>query len=250
MSWDFTFKGIAPSTKYCRLATIPVITPSEIKRDRFDVPGRNGELLGADTYRSNAHVTMTIHCMEGWMSGMSHPIEYYMNMIRSWLSGSGELVIKSGTSSEAKYIFEVLQVKIVSESYKNTDYGRLEVDFEVYPYNFLSDAHTSRTDSTYTLTVSNPADVSLPLIVVTGVGNGTLTVNGNTMTYSGIGLGNLKIDVRRQIAYQDYNNTKTNKSNDVNGDYAGLVLKNGTNTLTLSNTAHIVAVYPLWGYFI
>ena len=55
--------------------------------------------------------------------------------------------------------------------------------------------------------------------------------------------GTLYIDTRRFIAYDGSNN---NTNNAINGDYAGLYLKTGSNTISAS--VGTLTVYPKWGY--
>lgn len=228
--FNITYNNQTPSNFKAWLATIPIITPSTITRTRQSVPKMDGELLMDDMSFNDAYVDFTIHAKRDDLTTR-------MRQIRQWLSGTGRLVISDATDA----FYEVKQVTFSAYLKKDLKYGRISVRMEVYPYEFLN---SGETDITSYSTINNTADTCMPLYTITGTGDGVLTVNGHTMNYSlGSTSSELNIDTRRKIAY---NGSGTGKDGAINGDYEGLYLKPGTNTI--SCTAGTLKVKPRWGY--
>lgn len=247
--YNMTFKNVYPANRYAELATIPVIERGEIKNDRYSIAGRDGELIGIDTWRGNAHVRLTLHTKSDWYTSTRQNVDDNLNTLKKWLSGTGELKIISNkegyNSNYITHILEVLQIT-TNEIRKNNDYGRLEVDFEVYPLNFLPSANVEQSSVDNKLTVYNSGDFGMPIISIKGTssGTGTLYVGGHTaMEYTLEANEWLTIDSRRMIAYTG----NTNKSSSVNGDYKNMWLGNGA-TLIQVSSGHIFKVIPQWGY--
>lgn len=229
---DIKFRGVSSTAHPLTITTPPTVTHSEIYGDVNTIPGRDGSLYGSDTYQGDATIKVTFALKA---SQTVTDFQTKMRAIRAWLTGRGKLII--GDSSDSYY--EVKKVRIITDDRITLNLGILEVEFTIYPYEFLDSGDTGVTS----FPLSNSAMASKPLFQISGTGNGTLTVNGHTMTYEVDGV--LYIDSRRFIAY-DSNNA--NKNNKVNGDYAGLHLKSGSNTI--SATVGTLTVYPKWGYVV
>lgn len=242
--FELTYNGHDADDYGGWLATVPKLTHSTINRDRFVIPSRDGELLGAEIQRSNAHIVATFHAKDN--QNFAH--KPLMDMQR-WLSGTGILHI-----SDCAGDYEVLAITITDETKKDSIYGRLTVDFEIYPYEYQSGYSSEVT----TFPIVNNYDESMPLYKIESTGGsgtttGTLTVNGHNMTYSVEAGKPLFIDTRRMVAYDS---TGANKSRYVNGDYDDYHLLHGSNTISCANASsgsslvHSVKVTPRWGYFI
>lgn len=248
--YDMTYKNISPSNRYAQLATIPVIEKGDINRDRYTIPGRDGELLGVSVSRNNAHVKLTLHTKAGWGGTNTRNLDDNLKTLQNWLSGTGELKIfnnKRGLDGNyITHILEVLQIT-TNEIRKDNIYGRLEVDFEVYPYNFVASGQAGQTSTGNTLSITNPYEECKPMYQLTGEGNGTLTVGGSgsgrTMGYTLVSGETLVIDTRRKIAYC----SNVNWSDKINGNYEDLWLGNGTTQISVSS-GHTFTVTPYWGY--
>jgi Phage-related protein len=225
--FNVIYNGVNPTTLGCWLATIPTITPSTDTRTRQTIVGMDGELLGDDEAYSDAQIDFTIHAK-------SDTLQAKLRDIRKWLSGTGILII----SDHQDAYYEVKEVTYTTFLKKDEKYGRVAVSMKVYPYEFLNSGDT---DITSYSTVNNPAMASKPLYKITGNGSGTLTVNGNTMTFTVNGT--LYIDTRRKLAYDGSGNGKDGA---INGFYEGLYLKAGANTISCS--AGTLTLKPKWGY--
>ena len=222
---NITFKGYTPETFGAWLASIPVLTPSTKNRNTWIIPNRNGDLLETNFSRSNATWDVLIHMKNAtWAKNK--------RAITKWLNGTGKLIMSDTTDS----FYEVLDVTITEDFKRDETYGRIRAIFTVYPYEFLVSGDTGVTS----FPINNTAQESAPLYKITGTGSGTLTVNSHSMTYTADGV--LYIDTRRFIAYDGSNN---DKESSINGDYAGLRLQEGSNTISCT---HSLTVYPKWGY--
>lgn len=230
--FNITYNNIQPSSFNAWLATIPVITPSTITRTRQTVPRMDGELLLEDDSYNDAYIEFTIHAKRDDLTAK-------MRQIRKWLSGTGKLVISNGTDA----YYEVKEVTHTAYINKNEKYGRISVKMEVYPYEFLNSGNEYITSYA---SISNTADTCKPLYEIAGTNiSGTLTVNGHAMTFTGI-TGTLYIDTRTKTAYVTNSGTTTRADSKINGDYEGLYIKSGTNTV--SCTAGTLKIKPRWGF--
>lgn len=230
--FNISYNNHKPEDYNAWLATIPIVTHSSITRTRQTIPFRDGDLLGNDVSRGNAHYNCMVHMKRN---------DYVAKLrtVRQWLSGEGILKIYSKASDTPDSFFEVLQVSHTDDIRRDAEYGRLSVDFEIYPYEFLTTGDTWITDYA---TISNTADACMPEYEISGTGIGTLTVNGNNMTFNVST--KLTINTRLQIAI---NNSGGDANADVGGDYAGLYLKTGNNSVSISS-GFTLKVKPHWGY--
>jgi phage-related protein len=232
---DIKFKGESSKAHPLIITTPPTVSHSELIAEEYQIPGRNGILYGANPYRGSATISVKFALVadEGFQEGVSKYATAYRST-RQWLQGTGQLII--GDTPDAFY--EVQKVEIASDERLILRYGELEAVFTIYPYEFL----TSGEDALESYAeVENPGDTASPLYKITGTGSGTLTVNGNQMAYTSAG--ELYIDTRRFIAYDDNGD---NRNKYLNGDYEGLRLQHGTNEITI--TGGSLEVYPRWGY--
>lgn len=214
------------------LATIPIVTHSSLIRTRQSIPYRDGELLGVDVSHGNAHYNCMVHMKRS---------DYVSKMrsVRQWLSGEGSLKIYSKASDTPDSYFEVAQVTYTDDVRLDAEYGRLSVDFEIYPYEFLTSGDSWITNYA---TINNPGDVCMPEYEISGTGSGTLTVNGNNMSFSATT--KLTINTRLQNAFD---NSGDDANENVGGDYAGLYLANGNNSVSITS-GFTLKVKPHWGY--
>lgn len=230
--FNIKYNNVQPSAFNAWLATIPVITPSTISRTRQTVPKMDGELLVDDDSFMDAYIEFTIHLKRD-------DLQAKMRQIRKWLSGTGTLVISDANDA----YYEVKEVTHTAYLKKDEKYGRVSVKMEVYPYEFLNSGNDWITSYS---SISNTADICKPIYEITGNNaSGTLTVNNHAMTFSGI-TGTLVIDTRTRTAYVTYNGSRTQADSKINGDYEGLLLKSGSNTV--SCTAGTLRIKPRWGF--
>lgn len=220
---NITYNNKTPEDYDCWLATRPVITPSKGTKDRYQIPGRRGELLGKYETRSNAHINFVLHQKK--TASTTHSLDECI----AWLRQTGNLYM---SDDDYNTYYEVLHTEVTAYNNKADDYKRVEVDMEVYPYKFLRTPTVLGVtiNSGQSYTVNLPTDLCEPEYLATLVGAGTesasFTVNGSTFTVTSP---TALIDTRRKIATRE-----TSVSNAVSGDYDAIKLKHGSNTIQTS----------------
>lgn len=116
--------------------------------------------------------------------------------------------------------------------------GKFTLVFHCRPERFLVSGNTAQTVSSGG-TINNPTDFSSkPLIHITGSGNGTLTVAGVTMAFTGI-VDYLNIDCDTMNVYRL---ETENRNNLMTGDFP--VLRSGDNTVAFTGGITSVTITP------
>lgn len=231
---DIKFKGTSSKAYPIIITKPPQVSHPEIMTEEWQIPGRDGVLMGTDPYRANALITVEMALVAN--DGLTNNVSKYQTayrQVRQWLQGTGKLIL--GDSPDSYY--EVQKVVIASDDRQILRYGQLQVVFTVYPFEFLNTGDTGVGAGT----LANDGDESSPLYKISGNGSGTLSVHGNTMTYTVAG--DLYIDTRRFIAYDGQGQ---NKNSQISGDYSKIRLIHGNNAV--SATVGTLTVYPKWGY--
>ena len=219
----------------------PEYVHSEIRQDVFVVPGRDGELYGKNTYRGDATIKVSFDIVT---SGTASNYTTALNQLYSWLSGNGMLII----SDESAY-YEVKKVIITTDQRTILNYGKIDVEFVVYPYKFLIESPATIT----TLSIQNTHDDSYPLYAMTKSGalgvaqTLTITVNGNSFSVECPANAVLVyVDTRKKISYAEISGVNTEVS--ASGDYEKLILPGNSTTTITTNNVNILATTPRWGY--
>lgn len=174
-----------------------------------------------------------MNCIFSVLSQESEEWKLISSKIKQWLTGTGKLSF----SDDSEYYYKVKQVKILKNTREMNNYSKLEVNFVCAPHKYV---RSGLFPQTLDNVVMNPYDDSRPIYIIQGNGNCTLLVNGNKMT-ANIG-GNLRIDTDLLIAYRE---DGTLMSTSVNGDYEKLYLRNGENTIQITN-GFSLSVIPNW----
>lgn len=230
---DIKYKNISSDIYDLIITKPPQVKHSEIRGDVYQIPYRDGELHSARTYRGDAQIVVAMALTKSTVA------DYVTRkrQIEHWLSGTGVLVTSDATDA----FYEVKRVELTSDDRVLVNFGEIEATFIVHPYEFLTSGNTE----TSATSINNLYDKSMPLYKITGTANaeGVLTVNNNTMNFKIPAGGILYIDTRKMIAYGENN---INASDKVGGDYEGLYLKSGNNSLSITNGT--LKTYPHWGY--
>jgi phage-related protein len=227
---NITYNNKTPEDYDCWLATRPVITPSEGTRDRYQIPGRRGELIGKYETRGNAKITFTLHQRK--TSSTTHSL----NSAMTWLRQPGKLKF----SDDSDYFYEVVNAEATEYQNLADDYKRIVVEMEVYPFKYRDVYEMSIASSPKTFTLDS--DVCFPLFTVATNATMTLTVNGSSISIINTNSSYIEIDTRDLIV--------TPAENRVSGDYSKLTLKNGSNTISYSGGMVLLMVNTREGYII
>lgn len=117
--------------------------------------------------------------------------------------------------------------------------GRAKIRFSCKPFRYLKTGDTEVT-MTNGGTLTNPeAFDAKPLIYVRGTSNGSITINGKTLTVTGM-TDYLYLDCEDQNCYRL---VSENRNNLVSGDYP--YMKSGNNTVTFTGFTQ-VKITPRW----
>ena len=121
-----------------------------------------------------------------------------------------------------------------------TRLGKFDISFRCRPERFLKSGNVEIVVTSGT-TILNPTGYNAkPMIHITGSGNGTLTVNGTTMSFTGI-TDYLNLDCERQDCYRL---PSENKNNLMTGEFP--VLKSGENLISYTGGISSVTITPKW----
>lgn len=226
---EIDFNGRRTSDLGVYLYDYPVFSGAQNNYDQTPVAGRLGELVGINQYTGNA----TIECTLGIID--IHFMEK-KNYLKSWLRGPGRLAF----SDNEDYFYKTWKTDFGETSREKRGFGTFKVTFTATPFVFAKSGQQSVSPEECAF---NPYDECRPIYTITGTGSFTLTVNGNTMT--GTVNGTLVIDTERLIAY---NAAGVRQSSLVSGDYDGLVLVPGNNSVAISGSNASLSVVPQWGW--
>lgn len=195
------------------------------------VPGRNGELYfdgGAfESYQQPYDI---------YISAERQKLPIMARKAAAWLSVPGYRIL------EDSYEYGVFRKAFFAgpanvENIMNR-FGRATINFHCKPQRFLKAGDFAKT-YTEGVELINPTEFeALPLIVVQGIGAGTLTVNGVSVQLSDVN--GVTLDSETQNAYasgQNANNTMTGKFP---------ALGAGSNEISFSGGITSVQIKPRW----
>ena len=211
----------------------PQIPSAVANITEFEVPSRDGILHRSEGTVQNVELVVPFAFV------VSDPDEWmgvYRN-IMSWLysKGDGKLIL----SEDPDWFYQVVSVS-VAEAPERVGWrgGRFSATFTIKGYAYETAGEQAQTNF-----YNRYDDIAHPLYKLTGEGNATITVNGNSMT-ANVGQ-EMVIDTDLMIAYRVSNGTMVNTS--VSGDYEGLWLNKGNNTVSFNRAAGMtLTVYPRW----
>lgn len=212
---------------------IVVENPPSIRRParkftKYTIPGRNGDIVEQQDAWDNYTQKYTI-----WAGGDDYgsaPITY--SAISSWLlSPKGYQRLED--NFEPDIYREAYFVGPVDADNLLTKVGRCELSFICKPQRFLKIGEKT-IGTAYPLDLYNPTQFDAkPLIKVYGSGDGTVTLNGVTMTITGM-TDYLYIDCETMNVYRQ---EAENMNSLVSGSFP--TIAPGTNTLTFTGLTRV-----------
>lgn len=228
--YDIQYNGITGASLGLLLYDYPEFSGAGKSYSTFPIVGGRGELVGTDDYISNLVISCTF-------SIKSEAFAQKIRQVKKWLSGTGELIL----SDSADVFYRVLKIDYDSIERELKRFGTFTVKFTCTPYEFLRTGKTPIEPDAYG-TVQNPGDVSRPVYLISGNGDCTLTVNGNSM--KAVVTDNLTIDTEKMLSYRT---DGTIQNTAVTGDYEQLFLLEGTNKIQITR-GFSLKIIPKWGY--
>ena len=207
----------------------PVIRRPARKFTKYSVPGRNGDIIEQQDAWDNYTQTYTI-----WAGGKDYgsaPITY--SAISSWLlSPKGYQRLED--NFEPDIFREAYFVGPVEVENILTQVGKCELSFVCKPQRFLKIGEKTTNYTSTNKQLYNPTQFEAkPLIKVLGSGDGTITLNGVTMTITGM-TDYLYIDCE---AMNVYRLESENKNSLVSGSFP--TIAPGVNTLLFTGLTQV-----------
>lgn len=192
------------------------------------VAGMRGELVSDDEGQEN----LSIDCV---FSVISDKFALKLDDLRRWLSGTGTLQFTDGDDG----FYRVWKIDYGDIERELRHYGTFSVTFVCEPFKFVVNGQDEKTIDEVAW---NAYSESRPIYQIAGEGVCTLTVNGNEMI-ANVGQ-NLTIDTERMLAYRT---DGTPQNTEVTGDYEGLYLIPGENSVSITS-GFALSIIPNWGY--
>lgn len=230
----FYFNGARSIDKGLTIEQCPSFVTGQRSVEKITVPGRSGELV-IDT---GAYGNYT-QPYEIWFKDKRLGTTRAARDIAQWLlSGTGYLRL------EDTYDPEVFRLAMFTGPLDVENWmlmaGRATLEFDCQPQRWLKDGQNpiSVESGQRLLNAWQPA---LPLIQVTGTGEGSLTVGGSTFTISDMP-GGITLDSETQDAFFGTQNLNNNVQ--VNGGYP--VLQAGETAISFSGAITAVKITPRW----
>lgn len=232
MNGEITWAGVPLSTvTNVLIENAPETNRPARKVDRYEVPGRNGDIVVAQDAWENVPRTYDLVVYGGDYNQMT-------SALMDWLyAPSGYQRLEDSFDDlvyRLAYVSEATDIEnLVNEN------GRCTVSFECDPRRFLKTGESAVTLSG-TGMITNPTRFTAkPVITVSGSGNGTIECGGNTITIAGIYDG-MTIDCEQMDAYAG----TTNLNNLVSGSFP--VIPGGEQTITITGGITSISVVPNW----
>lgn len=206
----------------------PPIPKPQRAIDYIEVPGRNGSLkVDDETYKD---IIIPIQCSFG-----DDNVAYKADLVKAWLdSGEGPLILCN--QPDKYYVAHVSDPVDISQEFKI--FGKFLVNFRCQPFKYAVD------NDVITLTesgiVTNSGSISSePIIVVTGTGDITLTINEVDIQLTSVS-SYITIDSVLKDAHKD----TTLQNSKMLGEFP--VLQPGVNTISWTGTVTSLAITPNW----
>lgn len=232
MNGEITWAGVPLSTvTNVLIENAPETNRPARKVDRYEVPGRNGDIVVAQDAWENVPRTYDLVAYGGDYNQMT-------SALMDWLyAPSGYQRLEDSFDAlvyRLAYVSEATDIEnLVNEN------GRCTVSFECDPRRFLKTGE-SAVSLSGTGTITNPTRFTAkPVITVSGSGNGTIECGGNTITIAGI-YDSMTIDCEQMDAYVG----TTNLNNLVSGSFP--VIPGGEQTITITGGITSISVVPNW----
>lgn len=208
----------------------PGIPYPELRSEFITVPGRHGSLYVPDTYE-NINVSIQYNILE------ETNIKPLIREIRGFLNHKKKLKF-----SDDSIFYKIKKIEINETENEIEEYGVFTVDHICDPFQYADDKQKTQVVSG--AAINNPGTIeSEPLYYVSGSGSGTLTINGEKITFNNLS-GTFVLDAELKNAYDP--DTLENR----NWNIRGIIppLKVGDNLIEISGGITSVEVQGRWRY--
>ena len=227
--YDMQYNGLTGRSMGVLVTQRPNIPLPTEKIETYAVEGRDGSLI----VKTGKYKDIEIEIIMGFYEHRSLWAGR-LRKVKEWLNSQGQGRLKF--TDDPGYYYKVKYTKADECERQLRKFGTFKATFVCAPYMYLESGDIEMPIGT----LINEYAVAHPIYHISGEGRCTLTVNKNTMICN-VGQ-NLTIDTDRMVSYRE---DGTLHNADVSGDYEGLWLTRGENTITATSGFN-VTVQPKW----
>lgn len=248
----FEWKGVRNDQYGLVVCTLPDISTRPLERtESATIPGRSGSLTlteGTDIY-DNVAQACTCLLEEPYKTVNGVEVDQIAK-ISSWLKGRG--TIRFSNRKEGFRYGRVANQISFSKVLRGHEHRSFSIQFQCDPFFYLDSGNTSFTinKDSPTNTITNAGNIpSLPLIKVTGTGEGAIMCGGSTMLIDDFsGINYIMLDCEAKLAYKGSKGSATDPltllGTRVSGDW--LTIPEGTSIMSISGSISSIEVTPRW----
>ena len=232
---SFTFGGKDSFQDFgIYMASRPHIPSPERRVTYIDVPGMDSRLRRDEgTY---GDITVSVEC-----SFLGDPVSK-ISAIKDWLLNAGEADLTFSHIPNRKYLAQVVNSIDFEIVLKVTSH--FVILFNCRPFQHATDNTPIVVTDGSGYVLSNPGMVkSFPIIKVNSSDSGSLTVNGNSVSFSDIDE-SVILNSGLQETYKDTGTELISKNSTKTGDYP--ILLPGDNTISFSGGITSLEITPNW----
>jgi phage-related protein len=185
------FRGIRSDTIGLKIEKMPSHKRAEIRQTEYEIPGRDGALHVTEGYAAfDMQITVT-------MMDASASLRQTVN---AWADGTGDLILSDDlTKCYRASVWK--EVSYTRRKYGEKYYDTAKITFRCQP--FVYEAVPSVYTYTQNSAIVNLGNIpSLPLIKVTGQGDCSFSIGGQTVTLKGVS-GEVTLDCEAGYAYSE-----------------------------------------------
>lgn len=211
------------------LVSRPEIPSAEQIVEYIEVDGRHGSLTKKGSYKN-----ITIP-MEFSFMGIQKTVKQMLREVKGWVLNKENLVF----SDDPNFYYEVKNI-VVNSTVNDVDiYGRVAIDFVCSPFQYQ--ITTPITLNEAAVLVNSGTIEAEPLIKVFGLGDVTVTVNGQMFKLNGMA-DYISVDCELKEAHRN----KTSRNSNMVGEFP--VFIPGQNTISFSSNVTKLVIEPRWRY--
>ena len=243
MSRNITWNGV-PSSQYgIEVTKYPEYVKPQRKLDRYQVPGRNGDIIMMQDAWENVEQSYEIAIGDGTADSVPDSA----GDLAEWLCSPKGYRELSDDFDTDHYRIAFFEGRFDVDPVSTGKVGRTRITFNCKPQRYLVSGKTAVTISSSPGSITNStAYASKPLLFVqrSASGNGTITIGSTVFTITGIPSGGIYIDCESMECYDRNNNNCNDKVESNTSEFA--TLNPGANTIGFTGKVSSVRITPRW----
>lgn len=227
--YDINYNGTSASELKVLVKQRPNIPAPARKRNLIEVSGRDGELVKFDGTYEDIKISIEFN----YITKTGSWAEIYRRA-KKWLYSQGNQELSF--SDDPEFFYKVKDVEIGANERMSLRTGKFQASFLCEPYQY---AASGKREHSVDEVRYNHFEASHPKYLISGTGNCTLTVNGNSVEITVDE--HIVLDTEKMLAYKN----ETLQNTNVSGDYEAMYLTPGTNEIRITD-GFTVSIIPNW----